>query len=164
MATNTATNIAGAVIAGSNRIDYDLNAKIKRCITAVDELSKARMVAHVSGTATDNQEKQSQNIITNCGEWRTVNLNNINKRSTNATVSSGVGAGVGLIGTIISAKANTQNTRQGDDNKEKNLNTAANIMAGGATVASGVATIFNASQISAIKHAVEIADKCEGVL
>ena len=48
--------------------------------------------------------------------------------------------------------------------KEKNLNTAANVMAGGATVASGVATIFNATQIGAIKRAVNIAAECEEAL
>ena len=48
--------------------------------------------------------------------------------------------------------------------KEKNLNTASNILAGGTTVASGVATVFNATQIKAIKRAASVADECEGAL
>ena len=47
-------------------------------------------------------------------------------------------------------------------NKEKNLNTAANVLAGGTTAASLSATIFNATQISAIKRAATVADECEG--
>jgi hypothetical protein len=54
--------------------------------------------------------------------------------------------------------------REGDANKEKNLNTAANVLAGGTTVASGVATVFNATQISAIKRAAAVADGCERAL
>ena len=48
--------------------------------------------------------------------------------------------------------------------KEKNLNTAANVLAGGTTAASLSGTIFNATQISAIKRAATVADECEGAL
>ena len=95
-------------------------------------------------------------------------MSSVDNRARGATISSGVGAGVGFVGTIVSAVSNTDKTR--NDNtaagkkKEKNLNTAANVMAGGATVASGVATVFNATQISAIKKAAEVADNCERVL
>lgn len=164
MATNTATNIAGAVIAAGNRIDIDLTDKIAGCIESVDELSRVRMSARVDGTASEAQLSHSQEIIANCGEWYTANFSAIDKRATGAAASSGVGAGVGLIGTIISAQANSEKVRSGDYDKEKRLNNAANIMAGTTTVASGVATVFNATQIGAIRRAAEIADKCEGVL
>ena len=64
--------------------------------------------------------------------------------------------------------ANTDSTRNDNSEsgktKEKNLNMASNILAGGTTVASGVATVFNATQIGAIKRAVTVADKCEEAL
>ena len=63
-----------------------------------------------------------------------------------------------------SASANSKDVRDGDSNKEKNLNTAANVLAGGTTAASLSATIFNATQINAIKRAATVADECEGAL
>ena len=38
------------------------------------------------------------------------------------------------------------------------------IWAGTTTVASAAATVFNATQISAIKRAAAVADECEGAL
>ena len=71
----------------------------------------------------------------------------------------------GLAGTITSASANSDGVRNGDDTqREKKLNTAANVLAGGTTAASLSATIFNATQISAIKRAATVADECEGAL
>jgi len=64
--------------------------------------------------------------------------------------------------------ANTDKIR--DDNtdsgkqKEKNLNTAANVLSGATTVASATATVFNATQISAIKKVATVAQKCTEVL
>ncbi len=164
LATNTVTNVAGAVIAGGNKVDVDLDAKIKDCVASVDALSRARMTAQIDGTGDAQQLMQSQNIIRECGEWQMADLSKIDNRARGASVASSVGAGVGLIGTIVSAAANSKDVRAGDAQKEQNLNAAANVLSGGATVASGAATVFNATQIGAIKRAAEIADKCEGVL
>ncbi len=168
LAANTATNVAGAVIAGTNRIGVDLYEKIDLCIESVKELSEAQMQAYVSGEVDAVQNNEVEKIIEACRDWEFVDLSSVDNRARGATISSGVGAGVGFVGTIVSAVSNTDKTR--NDNtaagkkKEKNLNTAANVMAGGATVASGVATVFNATQISAIKKAAEVADNCERVL
>ncbi len=164
LATNTATNIAGTIIAGTNRVKKDLKEQITACLASVKVLSNVYMQARISQTATDAEIQYAENIVRACDEWSMVNIDSINSKSTGATVSSGIGAGVGLVGTIISASANSNDVRKGDDKKEKNLNTAANVMAGGATVASGVATIFNATQIGAAKRALSVAEKCEGAL
>ncbi|MBR3930148.1 MAG: hypothetical protein IKJ62_01040, partial [Alphaproteobacteria bacterium] len=124
-----------------------------------------RMQARIDGSATDADLAHAENIIRACDAWTTVDISSINKRSTGATVSSGIGAGLGLAGTITSASANSDGVRNGDDaQREKNLNTAANVLAGGTTAASLSATIFNATQISAIKRAATVADECEGAL
>ena len=72
------------------------------------------------------------------------------------------------MGTILSATANSDRTRNDntDDGKqrEKNLNTASNVLAGATTAASATATVFNATQINAIRRVSEIAEKCTGVL
>ena len=164
MAGSTATNVAGAIIAGTNKVDEDLNTQIKNCLVAVGDLRGAMMQARMNGT--DISEAQS--IVDACGEYEFADLSKINKRATGAAISAGVGASTGLVGTITSASANSDNVR-GDNTdagkkKEKNLNVASNILAGTTTAASATATVFNATQIKAIKQVAEIAQKCTGVL
>lgn len=165
LAAATATNIAGAVMSGTNRVKGDLKQQIDECLASVKTLSNVRMQARIDGSATNTDLARAENIIRACDAWTTVDISSINKRSTGATVSSGIGAGLGLAGTITSASANSKDVRDGDDKqKEKNLNTAANVLAGGTTAASLSGTIFNATQINAIKRAATVADECEGAL
>lgn len=164
LAAATATNIAGAVMSGTNRVKGDLKQQIDECLMSVKTLSNVRMQARIDGSATDTDLARAENIIRACDAWTTVDVSSINKRSKGATVSSGIGAGLGLVGTITSASANSKDVHDGDSDKEKNLNTAANVLAGGTTAASLSATIFNATQINAIKHAATVADECEGAL
>jgi hypothetical protein len=165
LATSTVANIAGAVMSGTNKVKGDLKQQIDECLVSVKTLSNVRMQARIDGSANDTELARAENIIRACDTWTTVDVSSINKRSTGATVSSGIGAGLGLAGTITSASANSDGVRNGDDKqKEKNLNTAANILAGGTTAAGLSATIFNATQIRAIKRAATVADECEGAL
>ena len=165
LATATATNIAGAIMSGTNRVKGDLKQQIDECLAAVKTLSNIRMQARMDGSATDTELARAERIISACDAWSTIDITPINNRSTGATVSSGIGAGLGLVGTITSASANSDSVRNGDNaQREKNLNTAANVLAGGTTVASATATIFNATQINVIKRAATIADECEGAL
>ncbi len=164
LAANTATNLAGAAIAGTNKVDQELDTQIKNCVTAVDNLRNSMMQARLDGV--DITEAQS--IADACDDYATVDTSKINKRATGAMASSIVGAATGLAGTITSATANSNKIRnaQGDaaQQKEKNLNTAANVLAIGTTAASATATVFNATQISAIKKVASVAEKCTGVL
>ena len=164
MAASTVTNIAGAAIAGTNVVDEDLSARIGACLGSVKNLQNAKMQAHIEGSATAEEIAHADNIISACEQWSTVDLSPINKRATGAAVSSGIGAGFGLIGTITSGVANSDKVRSGDAQKEKNLNTVSNVMAGTTAAASLTSTIFNATQISAIKRAATVADECEGAL
>ncbi|MDR1697197.1 MAG: hypothetical protein LBR41_03180 [Rickettsiales bacterium] len=164
MAGNTATNIAGAIIAANNRAKSDLRGAIDACKSAVAELQPAYMQARLDGMADAEKISAAQTIVSECGKWDMVNMSQIDNRARNAMISSIAGAATGTAGTITSAVANTDATRSGDNAREKNLNTASNVLAIGATAASGAATIFNATQISAIKRASEIADSCERAL
>ena len=161
MAGGTVTNVAGAVIAGTNKVDKDLKTMVDECKKSVKDLRDSMMQAHISGQDIGNAEK----IISACGDYDTVDLSKIDNRATGAMVSSIVGATTGVAGTVTSAVANTDKTR--DDNtdagkkKEKNLNTASNVLAGASTAASVTATVFNATQISAIKKVLNVADNCE---
>lgn len=164
MAAATATNIAGAIMSGTNRVKGDLKQQIDECLMSVKTLSNVRMQARIDGSANDTELARAENIIRACDAWSTVDITPINNRSKGATISSGIGAGLGLAGTITSASANSKDVRDGDSDKEKNLNTAANVLAGGTTATSLSATIFNATQINAIKRAATVADECEGAL
>ena len=103
-----------------------------------------------------------------CREYEFVDISPITKRGKGAMVASTTGAVVGGVGTITSAVANSDKIR--DDNseagkkKEKDLNTASNVLSVGATAASATATVFNALQINAIKKVATVASECTGVL
>ena len=159
LGVGAATNVAGAVIAANNQVDGDLQSRIDECIAAVDSLKIATAQARIDGADIGTANK----IATACGEWKYADLSVINNRARGAMISSIVGATTGTVGTITSASANTDATSS-DADKEKTLNTASKVLAGGAAVASGVATIFNATQIAAVKKIVKIADECEAAL
>ena len=165
LAGNTVTNVAGAIIAGKNKTDGDLQNQIDNCKNAIGELRRARARARLDGTDTG----EANAIISACEGFETVDISKINERAKDAMISGIVGATTGLTGTITSGIANSDSVRnQGQGgtrtDKEKNLNTASNVLAGASTVASGAATIFNATQISAIKKVANIAAKCTEVL
>lgn len=156
----TATNVAGAIIAGNNKVDKDLTAQIDECRATVNQLRQSMIQARINGT----DVREANEIITACGEYDYVDLSKINNRAKGAMISSIVGSATGAAGTVTSAMANTDKTRESGQQKEKNLNTAANVLAGATTIASGTATVFNATQISAIKKVATVAEKCTGVL
>ncbi len=163
LATSAVTNIAGVLIAQDNKVKGDLKDQVNACLASVKVLSNVRMQARMSGAA-DADLKRAEEIVRACEEWSTVKLSDINSKATGATMSSGVGALTGMAGTVASAAANTEMVRIGDEKKEKTYNTVANMMAGGTTIASGAATVFNALQIKAIKRAATVADQCEEAL
>ena len=164
LAGGTATNVAGAIIAGTNKVDADLQTQIDNCKVSVKNLRDSIMQARMNGT----DVSEANSIAAACGEYDYVDISPINKRGKGAMVSSIVGATTGVAGTVTSAMANTDTTRNDNSDsgkqKEKNLNTASNVLAGASTVASATATVFNATQISAIKKVASVAEKCTGVL
>ena len=164
LAGSTATNIAGAAIAGTNKVSAGLKEQIDTCVKAVDTLQQSMMQARLNG----EDISEAQSIVDACSEYKYVDISKIDDRAKGAMISSVVGATTGLAGTITSATANTSKTRndntEAGKQKEKNLNTASNVLAGFTTAASATATVFNATQISAIKKVAEVAEKCTGVL
>lgn len=160
LAGNTATNIAGAAISGTNKVDKSLEKQIEDCRAAVKDLKMAIAQAKLN----DEDITEAEQIQSACSGFEYTDLSKINNRATGGMSASIVGAGTGVVGTIVSAVANSNKTRQGDAQKEKNLNTAANVLSAGSTVASATATVFNATQIKAIKDVAEVAKKCTEVL
>ena len=164
LAGNTATNIAGAVIASKTINKDDIKGQIDACVSATQALNTAITAAKLNG----EDIEEAQNIYKACREYEFVDISSINKRGKGAMISSSVGAVVGGVGTITSGVANSDKIR--DDNtdagkkKEKDLNTASNVLSVGATAASATATVFNATQIAAIKKVAKVSESCTGVL
>lgn len=167
LAGNTATNIAGTIIAANNRTDEDLRTQIDKCIRSIHDLQDSKIQAHIDNTDSAIIQKMD-NIINACRDYSTLDVSQIDTKAKGATISSGVGIAVGTAGTITSATANSDKIRNDNTDKgiakEKNLNTASNVLAAGATVASGVATVFNSQQISTLNRAHEIATQCSEAL
>lgn len=168
MAGAALTDTVGTVLAAGNRVDGDLQLKIDSCVASVNELKNAYNVARVEGGADDVTLRKIADITHACSEWKNVDLSGINSKSTGAAVSGGTGAALALAGMFTSASANSDAVRNNNSDegkaKEKNLNNASNVLAGGSAVASVVSTVFSATQISAIKKAVSVAEKCEEAL
>ena len=160
LATGAVTNIAGAVIAGGNKTDGDIRASVDACRAAVSGLRSSIMQARLSGI----DVTEAQNIANICGEYEYVDLSKIDTKAKGAQISSAVGAATGVAGTITSAYANSKKIRNGDNKKEKTLNTTSNVLSVGTTMASAAATVFNATQIGAIKKVAAVAEKCTGAL
>lgn len=164
LAGTTVTGIAGAIIADKNKTDQSLKDQVENCISAMSDLRLSYKAAQISGEPTFD----AADIITACEGYDYIDLSKIDKRATGAKISSIATATTGGAGTIVSALANSKNIREdsttGAEQKEKNLNTTANILAASATVSSAVATAFNASQISVIKKLIEVAENCSDAL
>ena len=164
IAGNTATNIAGAIIAGNNKVGQPLQEQIDNCKASVKSLGIAIAQAKING----DDVSEAQQIESACKEFEYIDVTKINNRAKGSMISSIVGTGTGVAGTITSAMANSNKIRDDDTDqgkqKEKNLNTAANVLSAGSAVASATATVFNASQIKAIKDVAQVAQKCTEVL
>ncbi len=167
MAGNTATSIAGTIIAANNRTDQDLRTQLASCVSSIKDLQDSKMQAQINSVDAATLQKM-EGIISACRNYELLNVDKIDSLAKSAATTSGIGIAVGASGTIVSATANSDKIRSDDTDagmaKEKNLNTASNILAAGATITSGVATIFNAQQISTLNQAYQIATQCSEAL
>ncbi len=160
LGASTVTNIVGAVVANESKVKGDLQEQINSCLSSVKVLEREYNQARISRSISEEQLAYVKRVITECGEWQMVDVSVVNSGARGAVVSSGVAAGAGAVGTVTSAMANSDS--DGDYKKEKNLNAVSNVMAGGATVASVAATVFNVKQMDSVKKIVSVADNCEG--
>lgn len=181
LAVSAALNIAGATVSGVNmKNSTTITERISNCLNTTQELANTLLQlqinkyaydAEIADTLTpkdsiisDTEINSIQNIIKACSDWVTVDLSKIEKQAKAAVASNIVGAATSTTGTITSVMSNTDTNRLSGTNKEKSLNITSNVMAAGSTAAGIAATIFNAAQISAIKHAVTVANECEEAL
>lgn len=154
---------AGAFVAGTNKVDGDLDAQITACKDSLSVLRSSIMQSRING----EDISEAQSIESACSEFEYVDLSKINKRAQGAMISSEIGAATGLAGTLTSVSANSDKVRNDNSDsskqKEKNLNAASNVLSGATAAASATATVFNATQIKAIKQVAEVSAKCTGI-
>lgn len=162
LGTSTVTNIVGALVANESKVKGGIKEQVDACLAAVRVLEQEYNQARITRAVSEERLAHVNNIIIQCGEWQMTDLSVVNSGARGAVISSGVAAGAGAIGTVTSVMANSDSVRGGEDKKEKNLNTVSNVAAGGATVASVAATVFNVKQVNAVKKIVSVADNCEG--
>ncbi len=164
MAGATATNIAGAAISGVSLKKNGIQEQIKDCDNNVSQLRTAIARAKMEGL----DVSEAQTIVNACSGYKGEDVSKIEKQAKGSLISSIVGSATGVVGTATSAAANSSKVRDDDSasgmQKEKNLNTASNVLAGATTAASATATVFNALQISTIKRVAKTAAECEGAL
>ena len=164
MAGATATNIASAAISGVSLKKNTIQEQIKACDDTMTDLRNA--IARAKMEKLDVTE--AQEIVKACSGYKGLDVSKIEKQAKGSLISSIVGSATGVIGTATSAAANSDKVRDDDSasgkQKEKNLNTASNVLAGATTAASATATVFNALQISTIKKVAQTAAECEGAL
>lgn len=162
-----ATNVVGSVIASKNISMDDLEDAIAGCTLAIKNLESAQMQVRTDGGDVDAiLSQRATDAISKCKQLKTVDLSSVIKKAKGAMLGSVIGAASGAVGTVVSVLANSSKVRNDNSNtgieKEKNLNTASNVLAGTTTVASATSTVFNATQINAIKKISVLAEECEG--
>jgi hypothetical protein len=174
-ATDTVTNVAGAVVASKTKVDEDFVAQITKCTESLGKLRNARIrVKTEDGSDVDKHQMDlSQNILDKCSEYEYMNLQQLNSLSKGALVTNSVGAATGMAATITSAlgnKNNLSNVNFADTasvqkvNQYGKINVASNFIGGVTTAASLTGTVLNATQIKTAKKILDIAQKCEEAL
>ena len=167
MAGGAATGVASAILAGINADQSDLIQHVSACNIAINKLREMYSELLDAGiNPIDNYEMQSIRSTTNA--CNPINVSDIDKIETRmkAVMGTGIGtAAVDIAGAITSGTANSQ---KGDSaagaKKGKNLNTAANVMAGVGTASSLVGTGVNISLITLTKKLISQAKQCEEAL
>ena len=159
MAGNTATAVAGTIISVKNKKDSDsIKDIIQQCLDTIKN-NEQRIGQAMINCGRDKYEKLKKAAL-ECKMLSTENMEKVSRQNKASSIVSGVNIGTGAAGTITSALANNKKY----DQKTKNLNTAANVLAGTSMVASGVATVFNATTLKSINNNLRASQSCEGAI
>lgn len=166
MAGATATNITSAILSGVNRDQSDLIQQITACNNAITRVANTDMVGL---NPIENPIVQKlNNVKTWCSNIDADEIEKFEKHQSVAMGTSIAGTVTGVTGTVTSAIANGDRVRNDNSNhgrnKEKNLNTTANVMAGATTVFGGVSTGFNITSLTKINKIIKQVKLCEDAL
>ena len=175
MAGTIGTNLASAIISGRNINQSDLIQQISACndmVQVATNTERELKSAGILGINTPIAQKLD-NIKTWCNQIDISDIEKIENRMKGVMGTSIAGGAIGIAGTITSATANSDKftdinskSKLSDTEKEKskNLNTAANIMAGANIATGATGTVLNVSLITLAKKLIKTAQRCEEVL
>ena len=170
MVGGAASGIASAILAGINSNQSDLVQHVSACNMALDGLraTYSEMLGVGINPMENDVMKRIRNATDTCRPINESDVDKIEKRM-KTVMGTGIGtAAINIAGAVTSGKANSNSVRTDDSasgmQREKNLNTAANVMAGVGTVTSLVGTGMNISLINLTKQLMTQAKQCEEAL
>lgn len=169
------TNLVSAIMSGMNSNQSDLIQHISACNEVVNQIKAASaQLVNVDVNPLENANiRKLNNIKNHCGNIDTASVEKIEKRMKGVMGTSVAGVVIGTVGTITSASANSDKymdinnkmtLTDEERNKQKNLNTTSNVMAGANVVTGAVETGLNVSLINLTKKLISQAQLCEEVL
>lgn len=175
MAGTIGTNLASAIMSGLNINQSDLVQHVSACnemIKAIPDIESELKKAGVNPNE-HRVVKQLSSARTWCNQIDVQNIEKIEKRMKGVMGTSIAGTAIGVVGVGTSAAANSDKymnienkmtLSENDKNKERALNTTANIMAGANVATGAVETGLNISLITLTKKLMDQAQRCEDVL
>ena len=159
MAGNTVTAVAGTIISSKNNKDSDsIQDMIQQCLDTIK--NNEQKIGQTMFDCDRNKYEKLKRVVSECQTLSTQNMEKVFRQTKTSAIISGVNIGTGAAGTITSALANKNEY----DQKTKNMNTAANVLAGTSAVASGTSTLFNAATLKSINNNLHASELCEGAL
>lgn len=175
MAGTIGTNLTSAILSGVNINQSDLIQHISACNEAIKSITTIETELKISGINPNENPviKKLSDVNTWCNRIDVSDVEKIEKRMKGVLGTSVAGTVIGAVGVGTSAAANSDKymdvsnkvkLSEQDKQKEKALNTTANVMSG-ANVATGlVETGLNISLITLTKKLIKQAEICEELL
>jgi hypothetical protein len=159
MAGNTVTAVAGTIISSKNNKDSDsIQDMIQQCLDTLK--NNEQKIGQTMFDCNRSQYEKLKHVLSECQTLSTQNMEKVFRQTKTSAIISGVNIGTGAAGTITSALANKNQY----DQKTKNMNTAANVLAGTSAIASGTSTFFNAATLKSINNNLHASELCEKAL
>ena len=175
MAGTIGTNLASAIMSGLNINQSELEQHISACNEMIKTVPDIENELRRAGADPNEYEvvKKLSSVRTWCNQINVKDIEKIEKRMKGVLGTSVAGTAIGVVGVGTSAAANSNKymdvsnkVRMSDDDKqkEKALNTTANVMAGANIATGAVETGLNISLITLTKKLMQSAERCENVL
>ena len=175
MAGTIGTNLASAIMSGLNINQSDLMQHVSACNEMIKSIPEMENELRKAGVNPNEHvvAKKLSSVRTWCNQIDVKDIEKIEKRMKGVMGTSVAGTAIGVVGVGTSAAANSDKymdvsnkvrLSDAEKQKEKALNTTANVMAGANIATGAVETGLNISLITLTKKLMESASRCEDVL
>lgn len=175
MAGTIGTNLASAIMSGLNIDQSDLMQHVSACNEMIKSIPDMETELRKAGVNPNEHvvAKKLSSVRTWCNQIDVKDIEKIEKRMKGVMGTSVAGTAIGVVGVGTSAAANSDKymdvsnkvrLSDAEKQKEKALNTTANVMAGANIATGAVETGLNISLITLTKKLMESAGRCEDIL